>query len=140
MRTQHRVSEIERQKRNETIEKTKKKNSQNKTPIRLQKRGDITNNESHEQFFCETFFLHADNKKRITDIDTTIIRTIIILPNTPIQHPCHYPLQSHGVQAQFMTQKSTLTPQHAPNRLITHIIYAVFFQSIWCFCILSSKQ
>lgn len=31
-------------------------------------------------FFCETFFLLADNKKRITDIDTTIIRTIIILP------------------------------------------------------------
>lgn len=75
MTTRHRASEIVRQKRSDG--KNKKKNSRNKTPIRL--RSDITQNESHEQFFCESLFLLADNKKRITDGDTTIIRTIIII-------------------------------------------------------------
>lgn len=132
------VSEIERSKKHVKKRKRKAVGTRHRSGYRDAATLRTTN--QHEQFFCETILLLADNKKRITDIDTTIIRTIIIVPNTPSQPPYTFPVQSHGVQAQFMTQKSTLTPQHAPNSLITHIIYAVFFQSIWCFCILSSKQ
>lgn len=96
----------------------------NKTPIRL--RSAVTlltntnDNESHEQFFCKTIFSWVERKAHRT-------RTHIQMPDSLI----------HRTGAIYET-KIYVNTQHAPNSLITHIIYALDF--FLCVCVLFSKQ